>query len=208
MGRTIYFIGVAVPAALSTLAGRTSLPILTDIVDALPWWGWLFFATLVALIGLLSAIGQRAHRLDDEKEPRIACNELSFWLNDGWVFVRAQVENTSSSNIDGLTPYIESIGPDDPAQQIENANLPKQILSQAHLDDRRNEQNANGEGAKPINLRAKQKKWLEVFQTGRASMIGNCVLWSRLVGFARCSHCREWNSGAGYMASPRRRGSR
>ena len=206
MGRTVYFIGVAVPAALSTVAGRTSLPILTDIADALPWWGWLFFATLVALIGLLKAIGQRAHRLDDEKEPRIACNDLSFWLNDGWVFVRAQVENTSSSNIEGLTPYIETIGPDDPAKQIESANLPKQILSQARLDERRSEPNAEGEGARPINLRAKQKKWLEVFQTRARLYDRELRIVNPSVGFCEMFTLPRMEFGCGIygLATPTR----
>lgn len=139
-----------------------------DITDFMGVSIWVVSVWAV-LLWLIGAFFVRFVHLEREKEPRLECNDITIWNNDGEFFVRVQLKNKSPiMELVGAIPYLRMIVADDPLQEIERIDFPIQIYSQRRLRDRFAARDPLANPAEPINFGPDQKKWLELFQVTEA----------------------------------------
>lgn len=89
VGRAFWVAGFVVPFALSTQAGRLKMPVLGNIANAFPWWGWVFVGLIVSLCVLVYGIGKHAKSLDEDikalREKRNALNVIGLKFRTGLI---------------------------------------------------------------------------------------------------------------------------
>jgi hypothetical protein len=164
MARLLWAVGVAIPAGLSTLAERTDIPFLATLASLLSWLEWLAVALFMAVIGLLRGISIRAYRLDQSLAPKLACDRIHIWNSSGTYFVRVQLRNLSTSDVNGAKPYLDDIEADDPIRQLDQIDFSLPLYTQERLRERLFAPTPVNHQVRPVNFSPGQRKWLELFQ--------------------------------------------